>query len=366
MALRDVMGQDRAVGILLGTLRNNRIPTAYLFTGESGIGKKFTAINLAKSLNCLQGTVGYQPLFGAREKASESVKEVEVLADRPVDACDECSSCRKIDSFTHPDLLVIAPEKGEIRVNEIRGVEDALSLKAYEGRRKVVIIDDAHTMNQSAANAFLKTLEEPPEESLLILVTPHPDMLPETIRSRCSHIPFTPLSPDICEKVIRKVHGKDTKGPEGIAGLPTMVRLCMGRPGLALSSDRVKERERCITLLEHMAGGDGEIWADREEMEQWLDMTYILLRDMALTKIAQEPPEGDAHSLTGAGNALLNNDMQDFISDMAASNSIRDILEVYDRLITLKGVLGFNLNRAVTWNYVSSIMQNLVRLRRTS
>ncbi|HXX80558.1 MAG TPA: AAA family ATPase [Thermodesulfovibrionales bacterium] len=359
------MGQDRAVGIILRTLRNNRIPSTYLFTGESGIGKKLTAINLAKALNCLQGVVGYEPLFGAQGTGSESFKGDGVSGDRSVDACDKCSSCRKIDLFTHPDLLVIAPEKGEIRVDEIRGVEEALSLKPFEGRKKVVIIDDAHTMNQSAANAFLKTLEEPPDESLLILVTPHPDMLPETIRSRCSQITFAPLSPDMCEKVIRKVHGKDNRGPAGISGLPTMVRLCMGRPGLAISSDRIRERERCITLCEHMAGEDGEIWADREEMEQWLDMTCILLRDMALAKIAQESAEGISDSLTGRRNVLLNADMQDFILDMAAPNTIRDIMEIYNGLITLKGVLGFNLNKAVTWNYVASIMQNLGRLRKT-
>ena len=365
MALRDVMGQDRAVGIILGTLRNNRVPSAYLFTGESGIGKKFIAFNLAKAVNCLQSAIGAQPLFITQGTSGESSEGVPVSGERPTDACDECSSCRKIDSFTHPDLLVVAPEKGEIRVDEIRRVEDVLSLKPYEGRRKVVIIDDAHTMNQSAANAFLKTLEEPPEESLLVLVTPHPDMLAETIRSRCSRIAFAPLSPDMCEQVIRKVHSKESKGSEGIPGLPTMVRLCMGRPGLAISSDRVKERERCITLLENMVGGDGETWTDREEMEQWLDMTCILLRDMALTKIARESPEESAHSLTGAGNVLFNADMQDFVSEMATPNAVRDILGVYEKLIVLKGVLGFNLNKAVTWNYVSSIMQNLVRLRRT-
>jgi DNA polymerase-3 subunit delta' len=365
MALKDVMGQDRAVGILLRTLRNNRVPSAYLFAGESGIGKKFTAINLAKAVNCLQRAISSQSLFIAQGNSGESSEGVPASGDRPTDACDECSSCRKIDSSTHPDLLVVAPEKGEIRVDEIRGVEDVLSLKPYEGRRKVVIIDDAHTMNQSAANAFLKTLEEPPEESLLVLVTPHPDMLAETIRSRCSRIAFTPLSPDMCEKVIRKVHNKDSKGSEGIPGLPTMVRLCMGRPGLAISSDRVEERERCITLLENMAGGEGETWADREEMEQWVDMMCILLRDMVLTKIAQESPEESTHSLAGAGNILLNADMQDFISDMATPNAVRDILGAYEKLIVLKGVLGFNLNKAVTWNYVSSIMQNLVRLRRT-
>lgn len=364
MALRDVIGQDRAVGIILGTLRHNRVPSAYLFTGESGIGKKFTALNLAKSVNCLQGVAGGEPLFGVQEKGIESLNGLEASGYGPVDACDECSSCRKIDSCAHPDLLVIAPEKGEIRVDEIRGVEDTLSLKPYEGRRKVVIIDDAHTMNQSAANAFLKTLEEPPEESLLVLVTPHPDMLPETIRSRCSQITFTPLSPDLCEKVIRKVHDRDRKGSEDLP-VPTMVRLCMGRPGLAISSDRVRERERCITFLEHMTGGEGEIWADREEIEQWLDMTCILLRDMVLTKIAQESPEANASRRGGVQSALLNADKQDFVSEVAAPNAIGDILEVYEKLIALKALSGFNLNKTVTWNYVASIMQNLVRLKRT-
>src|SRR5512136_155596 len=138
MAIRDIMGQDRAVGIILGTLRNNRVPSAYLFTGESGIGKKFAAINLAKAVNCLQRAIGSESLFIAQGNSGESFEGVPVSGDRATDACDECSSCRKIDSFTHPDLLVVSPEKGEIRVSEIRGVEDALSLKPYEGRRKVV------------------------------------------------------------------------------------------------------------------------------------------------------------------------------------------------------------------------------------
>ncbi|HXX53365.1 MAG TPA: AAA family ATPase [Thermodesulfovibrionales bacterium] len=365
MALKDVIGQERALSIIFGTLRNSRVPSAYLFAGESGIGKKFAAINLAKSVNCLRGAVDYQPLFGSSEKGSETLSGIEEFGGRPVDCCDACASCRKIDSLAHPDLLVIAPEKGEIRVDEIRRVGGALSLKPYEGRRKIVIIDDAHAMNQSAANAFLKTLEEPPEESLLVLVTPHPDKLPETIRSRCSQITFSPLSSDMCEKVIREVHGKHGKRPEVISGLPTMVKLCMGRPGLAFSSDRLKERDRCITLLERMAGGEGEMWVDREEMEQWLDMTCVLLRDMALARITQESTGGHAHSPRSSEEALLNLDVQDFIWGIAAQNALRDIVEVYEKLIALKGVLSFNLNRAVTWNYVSNIIQNLGKLRRT-
>jgi hypothetical protein len=168
----------------------------------------------------------------------------------------------------------------------------------------------------------------------------------------------------MCGKVIRKVRSNGSEESEGIPGLPTAVRLCMGRPGLAISSDRVRDRERCITLLEHMVGGDGEIWADREEMEEWLDMMCLFLRDMALTKIAQESPETHARPLGDTQNALLNADMQEFVSEMAAPNAIRDILEAYDKVIALKRVLGFNLNKAIAWNYVAGIMQNLIRLKR--
>ena len=97
MALKDVIGQDTAVSILLRTIRRDRISSSYLFAGESGIGKKFTALNLAKALNCQAAAEG----------------------SRPADACDECPSCRKIDAGIHPDVLFISPESGQIRIEEI-------------------------------------------------------------------------------------------------------------------------------------------------------------------------------------------------------------------------------------------------------
>ena len=123
-----------------------------------------------------------------------------------IDACDECPSCRKIDKGIHPDFLLISPDSGQIRIDEIRAIDDALSLKAFEGRYKIVIVDDADTMNQYAANAFLKTLEEPPEDSLLVLISSNPDHLPDTIKSRCSRLNFTPLSDEACAKVIETGH----------------------------------------------------------------------------------------------------------------------------------------------------------------
>jgi DNA polymerase-3 subunit delta' len=124
MALKDVKGQDRAVSILLRTIERDRVPSAYLFTGESGIGKRYAAVNLAKAINCLhdQGA-----LFAAGDGRNDG--------QTGPDACDTCGSCRKIDAGTHPDLIAVAPEKGEIRVDEIRAVEDALSLRSYEGKK---------------------------------------------------------------------------------------------------------------------------------------------------------------------------------------------------------------------------------------
>lgn len=338
MAFKDVIGQEKAINIIRRTLARDRVPSAYLFAGESGIGKKLTAINLAKAINCLKDP-------------------------EHIDACDVCPSCRKIDATTHPDFLAITPEKGEIRVGEIRAVEDALSFRPYEGKRKVVIINDSDTMNQSAANAFLKTLEEPPDESLLILITAHPDRLPETIRSRCSRINFIPLSADACKNVIRTVLGENNRVPE-IADrmLSIMVRLSMGRPGLAISSDILKDRERFIVLLRNMLNGINEVWTDREEMEQWFDMVFILMRDMVLTKIIESNGKGNPISKEHSYNerVLFNADITDFISEINKTKDIMDIIKIYDKLKLLKGLLDFNLNKAITWNYTASIIKTVM------
>lgn len=338
MAFKDVIGQDRAVSILLRTLGRERVPSAYLFSGESGIGKKFTAINLAKAVNCLSNA--------------------EIQPSAYPDACDICSSCKKIDTGTHPDFLMIAPEKNEIRVSEIRAVEEALSFKAYEGRRKVIIIDAAETMNQSAANAFLKTLEEPPRDSLLILITSNAEGLPETIRSRCSRVNFAALSQKACEEVIRTVAGRPQveKGKKqaalteaaGLTDLSLLVRLSMGRPGLALSSDLLKNRQRFIALLNSMLKGGSETWTGRNEMEEWLDMAMILMRDMITLR------------LTGDETLLFNPDLRDYILEISKKANIRAIIKGFNNLNKLKMKMDFNLNEKITWNYTASLLQSVM------
>jgi DNA polymerase-3 subunit delta' len=352
MALRDVIGQEKAVCMLLGAIRRGRLASSYLFTGESGIGKRFAALNLAKAINCPggiddRGTEGHEAEAGCSSSADNHRLDG--------DSCDICRSCRKIDSGNHPDVRVLTSEKGEIRVEEIREIETILSFRPYEGCRKVVIIDDADLMNPSASNAFLKTLEEPPGESHLILISPSPDRLPETIRSRCSRVHFTPLSQGDCARVIEKVLSRRSHGagkekgpirpPESQA--QALAGLVMGRPGLALSSDLIAERERFLNLLRNMLADGGDTWSDRDEMERWIDHALLFLRDLAVFSIDREL----AH--------VFNADMGDVLDDMSKRVNTTGIIELYRRLSLLKRDTVFNLNKAITWNYTASMVQEI-------
>ncbi|MFZ3136643.1 MAG: DNA polymerase III subunit delta' [Thermodesulfovibrionales bacterium] len=348
MALRDIIGQDRAINILLKTVQRGRLPSSYLFAGESGTGKKLAAINLAKAINCLT----------ASNRNAEDI-----------DACDECPSCRKIDSGIHPDFLLISPEGGLIRIEEIRAIDDLLSLKAFEGIYKVVVVDDADMMNQSAANAFLKTLEEPPENNLIILISSNPDRLPDTIRSRCSRINFTPLALEACEEIIKKVLSRQSEDKVQRGGrreevkkrrsekdlkttelpdsrtLSLLVRLSMGRPGNVIAGDLIEEREWFMKLLKDMLNAEKDGWTSKEEMEKWFDLLLILLRDMAVLKITRNERD------------LINIDIKERLNKLSSSMDITVIIDNYQQLNTLKGYFNFHLNKSLTWNFTGSLLR---------
>lgn len=144
-------------------IRKRRIFPSYLFVGADGAGKLKAALNFAKALNCSC------PYF-----------------------CETCLSCRKINSGNHPDVFLLQPEgiSASIGIDRIRAVIAAANLKPYEGKWKVFIINNAHSMNEAASNAFLKTLEEPPENTVFILISPSKELLLSTIVSRSSVVRF--------------------------------------------------------------------------------------------------------------------------------------------------------------------------------
>ena len=152
-------------------VRRGRLAHAYLFVSPPGIGKRLFAVELAKALLC------------------EAPRE-----DGRLEACDHCPSCIQMDAGTHPDFLTAArpPEKAEFPIELMRELCQHFSLKAARGRGKVVVIDDADDLNAESANCFLKTLEEPPPGSVLILIGTSSDRQMPTIVSRCQVVRFRP------------------------------------------------------------------------------------------------------------------------------------------------------------------------------
>lgn len=334
MALKDVVGQEGALEILRGSITKNRVAHAYLFAGEDGIGKKLTAINFAKALNCLK------PVH--RSPFTVDRKEKNLLT---TDSCDECSSCIKIDKAIHPDVFLIAPENGQIKVDVIRKLEESLAYKAFEGKWKIVIIDEADTLNQSAANAFLKTLEEPSDQSILVLISSMPELILTTIRSRCQKINFLPLPLNKMGKLLEhkyslegsKIHSKQAMLLSLLSG---------GRPGWALSKELIERRDRSFDEFRSLLSRIKEdLWGDRDSMKEWFDWVQLWLRDIAVFKA------------TGRVDLLINQDREKEIKTISKKAGLKDILNLSNLLYNIKNSLRFNLNIQLTLYHIYLLLK---------
>lgn len=170
MPFSDIIGHDRPKALLQAALRHDRIAHAYLFHGDDGIGKRLVAVRFAQAINCEAGD--------------------------GMDACGSCRSCAQIEARTHPDFFVIEPDRTlpnpVIKIEQVRELEQQIVYQPLVARKRIILIDEADRMSLSAANALLKTLEEPPDHSVLLLVSSRPSALPATVRSRCQSLRFAP------------------------------------------------------------------------------------------------------------------------------------------------------------------------------
>jgi DNA polymerase-3 subunit delta' len=258
MPFSSIVGHDRQVTILKRALANDALAHAYLFSGESGIGKRMTAIALAAAVNCTTGG--------------------------PDGGCGECPPCRRVASGSHPDVHYIAPDGEEIKIDQIRQVQGDLALKPFEGLKKTLLVDSAERMNQASANAFLKTLEEPPGDALIILITSMPQSLLSTIRSRCQEIRFQPLPRRVLAQALMQKRGL----AEGDARfLAALAQGSMGR-GLDMNAEQEQaERDQFAVLWAGLPGmTSGEVLAlaegyakDREQFDRMLAIGAECLRD---------------------------------------------------------------------------------------
>ncbi len=171
MPWRTVRGHDRPLTELRRGLEHGRLPHALLFVGPEGVGKRLFARTLAEALLC------------------------ERRPDEALDPCGECPSCKQVEAERHPDLLFVSkPEdKHDLPIRLIRDLCHDLSLKPMHGHRRIAIVDDADDLSEEASNAFLKTLEEPPPGSVLILIARAAETQLDTVVSRCRVLRFDPL-----------------------------------------------------------------------------------------------------------------------------------------------------------------------------
>lgn len=338
MALKDVIGQDRPIDILRGCIRKERIPHALIFTGDEGIGKRLTAINFAKALNCVGADSDDLFAFGG---------EAEEQGSEETDSCDRCPSCMKIDNSSHPDFFIVEPEGegGQITVSSVRQLQESISYKPFEGKWKIAVVDNADRLNQAAANAFLQTLEEPSAQSILILVTSRPEMVLATIRSRCQRVNFTPLPFSTMTGLLDEKFSEQAGENAALLSI-----LSGGRLGYALNENLVSDRDSSFDIFMQMLGSSAEdVWDSREDMEKWFDWAQLWLRDIAVFKAS-----GDV-------SLLINSDREDQIKEIAGSAGLKDVLKLARELYNIRGRLNFNLNKQLTLNYTSLLLRDMLR-----
>ena len=210
----DIVGQELALTMLRRALAIGAAH-AYLFWGPPGVGQEEAAYAFAAALACAEG------------------------------GCGVCDACRRARAGIHPDVDVLAPEGAFITVDQIREVNRDVSLRPFEARARIYILLEADTMNKEAANAFLKTLEEPPPHAHFILVTAFPEILPPTILSRCQRVPFGRVPARVLADHLRARFGLSDLDAVAFARV-ARGRVAYGRE-LAGDAGARAHRERLIT-----------------------------------------------------------------------------------------------------------------------
>lgn len=239
-----IYGQDHLIRQLEAGLKTGRLAHAYLLVGPPHVGKMALALNLAQAVNCLDRL----ELDGPGE----------VPGGAP---CGDCVQCRRIAQGLHADLKIVGlgsgeedgPARRDIRIDQVREIESFLNLTPYEGSCKVVVMDGAELLNTAAANALLKTLEEPPADALLLLLTANEDALLSTIRSRCRALYLKPVAKAELEQ--RLVSGY-AAAPALAEQLARLSRGCLGQAVNALRDGQILEqREADLERLQAVCQG---------------------------------------------------------------------------------------------------------------
>ena len=278
--MRGVVGNEQAQAILERALSAGQLRHAYLLHGPEGVGKLTLALAFAQAALC------------QRRLPGES------------EACGECASCRKVAHGNHADLTVVQSEEGKrwLSIDTVRAMEHLASLAPTEGAYRIFIFPDMESLQERAANALLKTLEEPPDGVIILLLATEPDALLPTILSRCQLIALRPLPPEQISAALRERWGVAPAAAERLAGLAN------GRLGWAVraqerpedQAERERTLERIVALvaapIDERMRIAGELGSDNATVRATLDLWIGWWRDVTLVA-------NGAHALLSAGMA---------------------------------------------------------------
>jgi len=305
MPFSEVIGQDRAIGVLRRSIATEKVAHAYLFSGIEGCGKRKTALAFIQAVFC-----------GKEE------------------ACGVCPSCRKLASGQHPDLHVLEPDGAFIKIDQVRELQKELSYRPFEAPKKACIIDGAEKLNASSGNALLKTLEEPPGNALMILIAPERSAVLQTILSRCQALAFQPLPAQLIEgRLVRDGFPAETARVAATLSGGSLSR------GVEIAADGVLEgRTSFLTRVTSLSLADvatlfaaaEEFAANKDGLPELIDLLLSFLRDILIYRTRPE--------------ALVNNDLTPLIAKEAARRSEGQVMELIEQLLGMQRMFVRNVN----------------------
>jgi DNA polymerase-3 subunit delta' len=313
---QDVIGQEQIVEHLKTAVRTQKVSHAYILQGERSAGKEFIAKVFAAALQC--------------EKQEEN-------------PCGECRSCKQAENGNQPDIIRVTHEKpNTIGVEDIRKITGDIAIKPYSSPRKIYIVNEAEKMTVQAQNALLKTLEEPPEYAVILLLTTNVDALLPTIQSRCVLLTMKPVR----DEQVKKYLMKDLMIPEYKADV--CVAFARGNVGkakaLASSEEFDNIKSDAVTLLKYIRDMEiseivlaiKKIAEYKFDINDYLDILSVWYRDVLLFKATNDV------------NHLIFKDEIQYIKKTADQSAYEGIEEILDALEKAKARLKANVNFDLT------------------
>ncbi|MEK6534137.1 MAG: DNA polymerase III subunit delta' [Thermodesulfobacteriota bacterium] len=312
MRFEEIYGHEKPIAILKSAMAKDRIAHAYLFYGMDGIGKKTAASVFARALNC----GGLDP------------------------PCDACASCRKAEHNNHPNIITVQAEGQFIKIGAVKEIQARMTFRPREGRR-IFILREADRMNAAAANALLKTLEEPSADNILLLTTARSHALPMTILSRCQHLRFSPLPPEEVARFLREKEGLETAAAEILAASSGG---SIGRAVEMNREDYLAQRNAILELLVEDNPEDllkrlafaGRFGTEREEILERLRILRNGYRDGLVLRETEEKER------------LMFRDRAGVIEAVAGRLSGRDLLRNMAAVDAAMSAIAQNANKSLT------------------